>query len=114
MSDFDYLLIAHLLGDFLFQTKWMADSKLNKWLPLLIHAFVYTAIIWILSYFAFGGLSLAGCILIFGGHLILDRRAFVNFWSTKIMSLGDDTPAWITIVIDQSFHLILLALSLHM
>ncbi len=112
MSNFDYLLIAHLLGDFLFQTKWMADNKLNNWLPLLTHAFVYTAIIWIISYVAFGGLSLVGYLLLFSGHLILDRRTFVNLWSSKIM-LSNETPVWVTIVIDQSFHLILLALALH-
>lgn len=113
MSNFDYLLIAHLLGDFVFQTKWMADNKANNWLPLLFHSFIYTAIIWIISYFAFGGLSLTGCILIFGGHLILDRRTIINLWSSKIMGLEDEATNWITIVIDQTFHLILIAISLH-
>lgn len=113
VSNFDYLLIAHLVGDFLFQTKWMADNKSNLWLPLIVHSSIYTAIIWLVSYLAFGGLSVTGCVLIFGGHLILDKRKIINFWSTKIMKIDENSTTWIKIVIDQSFHLILLAIALH-
>ncbi|KUO66081.1 MAG: hypothetical protein APF84_12220 [Gracilibacter sp. BRH_c7a] len=113
MSNFDYLLLAHLLGDFLFQTKWMADNKANNWFPLLIHSFIYTLIIWITSYFAFGGLSLEGCSLLFAAHLILDRRTFINLWTSKIMRLDNNAPVWIRVVIDQTFHLIILAIALH-
>ena len=114
MNSFDYLLIAHLLGDFLFQTKWMADKKVTLWLPLIIHSFIYTAIIWLISYYAFGGLSLTGFILIFSGHIILDRRVVVNLWASKIMRMDDSDPVWIKVAIDQIFHIILLAISLHL
>lgn len=37
MSLFSYLLIGHLIGDFLFQTTWMAMFKTTKWVPLIVH-----------------------------------------------------------------------------
>ena len=57
MSPFDFLLLAHLLGDFPLQTSWMAINKMNKWLPLLAHSILYTAVIGIIAGVGFGGLS---------------------------------------------------------
>ena len=57
MSPFDYLIIAHLLGDFPFQTSWMALNKANMWLPLLSHSALYTAIIGLIFWSGFGGLT---------------------------------------------------------
>ncbi|HEX7064991.1 MAG TPA: hypothetical protein VF199_07965 [Bacillales bacterium] len=34
------------MGDFLFQTNWMAVNKEKKWLPLLAHCAVYTGCCW--------------------------------------------------------------------
>lgn len=38
-----YLISAHMAGDYLFQTHWMAAGKLGSWWPRFIHVLVYTA-----------------------------------------------------------------------
>ncbi|WP_301108119.1 DUF3307 domain-containing protein [Sporosarcina sp.] len=42
MNLFTYVLLGHLVGDYLLQTSWMAMNKAYKWLPLLTHCFIYT------------------------------------------------------------------------
>ena len=39
-----YLLLAHWVGDFLFQSTWMATNKYNSWEALLLHTATYTVI----------------------------------------------------------------------
>jgi len=114
MSQFDILLIAHLVGDYLFQTNWMALNKAEKWLPLIIHSFVYTAIVWAISYLGFSGLSWKACVFIFITHVILDRRSLLLFWCKHIMGLKEGKPFWLVIMADQTLHLIILAVSLRL
>ena len=40
------LLLAHLVGDFLFQPKWLAENKGKRLWPLLCHGFVHYASAW--------------------------------------------------------------------
>jgi hypothetical protein len=113
MSQFDLLLVAHLIGDFLFQTKWMADNKASRWIPLLTHVTVYTFVIAVFGWMS-GGLSYWGLALIYVGHIILDRRTFVDFWVRRIqMAIGPE-KLWLGIVTDQIFHLILIILAIYM
>lgn len=111
MSKFDFLLVAHFIGDYLFQTNWMAVRKMTEWVPLFVHSLVYTLIIWGISILGFQGLSWQACAFILVFHFILDRRTFVNWWSKNIMGLKCDS-SWLTTMVDQSFHLIILALAL--
>jgi hypothetical protein len=37
-----YGVLLHFVGDYLVQTNWMANEKVNKWLPAWIHAVTYT------------------------------------------------------------------------
>jgi len=113
MSNFDILLIAHLIGDYLFQTNWMAANKVKEWPPLIFHSFIYTSIIWIISILGFQGLSFKACIFIFVCHIVLDQRQLVKLWSDKIMGLKDGEPSWLRTMVDQTFHLIVLALALY-
>ncbi|KAA0547379.1 DUF3307 domain-containing protein [Bacillus sp. BGMRC 2118] len=113
MSQFDYLLIGHLIGDFLLQTSWMAQYKASKWIPLLTHVIVYTSVVSIMGYIS-GGLSLAGIALIFLGHIVLDRRTFVDFWVRRIQMAKGPAKDWLMIVTDQIFHIILLAIAIYL
>ncbi|GIP33350.1 DUF3307 domain-containing protein [Paenibacillus sp. J2TS4] len=112
-SAFDLLLIAHLIGDYLLQTEWMAKYKAERWGALLTHSLVYTAVI---ALFAFlwipGGVSIWGILLVFGSHVFLDRRKPVAYWYEKIMRVTDERSKWLMIIVDQTFHLIVLALIL--
>lgn len=112
MTPFDFLLIGHLIGDYLFQTNWMAMNKAKKWIPLLVHSCVYTLCVSIVAYFGFGGLSPLAIAFIFVGHVFLDRRTFVAWWAENIMGAKAKEAAWLKIVADQVFHVIVLAISL--
>jgi hypothetical protein len=35
-------LVAHAVGDYLFQSHWMADQKTTRWLPAVVHGLCYT------------------------------------------------------------------------
>ncbi|QRG66777.1 DUF3307 domain-containing protein [Brevibacillus choshinensis] len=112
-SAFDILFIAHLIGDFLLQTEWMAKYKAQRWLPLLTHCLVYTLSVTLLAFlFVPGGLSVWASLLIFLSHVILDRRTFVYFWYRKVMQVTDDRSKWLMIITDQVFHLIILGVAL--
>lgn len=112
MSQFDTLLIGHLIGDFLFQTGWMAQYKSTKWLPLITHVLVYTIVISLFGWFS-GGLTWLAILLVFLSHLFLDRRTFVVFWVRRIQTAKGPSEAWLTIVADQIFHLIILAIAIY-
>lgn len=110
MTPFEYLFIAHLIGDFLFQTKWMAEHKHNRWLPLLSHVSIYTAVLGTVAWFGFGGLSMLQLGFIFITHVILDRRTFVTWWTRTVMRDVDDSVGWLKVITDQVFHLIVIAI----
>lgn len=113
MTPFSILLLAHLVGDYLFQTSWMAANKARHWLPLTVHSLVYTFWIILFAWFGFGGLSLGAILLIFVSHLILDQRSFVQWWVSTIMRTQGKEAGWLSIMVDQIFHLLILALALY-
>lgn len=108
MTLFDWLLIGHLVGDYLLQTRWMAERKASEWLPLLAHCAAYTAVVTLLALPA-GGLSLPAAALVFCSHLLLDRRELVNFWAQKITR--SENSGWLKIMLDQAWHVVILALA---
>jgi hypothetical protein len=106
MNLFAWLLVGHLVGDFLLQTRWMAEGKTARWWPLLAHSTVYTGAVALLALPA-GGLSWRGLALVFLAHLVLDRRRFVQFWVRRVT--GAAGVPWLVIMTDQSWHIVVLA-----
>jgi len=109
MSPFDFLLIAHLIGDYPLQTSWMAMNKANDWLPLFVHSTLYTFIIGLISLIGFGGLAPWQLFTIFLAHILLDRRTFVAWWVNKIMRTSLSENRWLGIMVDQVFHVCIFA-----
>jgi hypothetical protein len=103
------MLIGHLIGDYLFQTSWMASNKAKQWIPLLVHSVVYTIIVTTVVYLGYGLLPFLAIILILGSHIILDRRTFVQWWVKNVMNSNDKEAGWLMIMADQIFHLIILS-----
>lgn len=101
-----WLLVGHLVGDYLLQTAWMADRKAEQWLPLVVHGAVYTLSVWLLSLPA-GGLSHRGLAVVFVTHLIVDRRQAVGWWVRNVCR-AQHLP-WMFMVVDQSWHALTLA-----
>jgi hypothetical protein len=114
MSLFDWLLVGHLIGDFLFQTDSMAEHKPQDWRWMLGHVSLYMVTITvIIAVYGLGHvlsvwLPLVAWLFIFGTHILFDRRGFTARW----MRLVGASPehAWLPIVEDQIFHLITLAI----
>jgi len=106
MSPFDFLLLAHFLADFPLQNSWMAMNKMAKWFPLIVHSTIYTATLGVIAFFGFGGLAWWQLLIIFSAHSLLDRRTFVTWWIRHVMRT--DLP-WLSIMVDQVFHLTILA-----
>lgn len=113
MTPFCWFVIAHLVGDFLLQTEFEAMNKANGsfWnRALFAHVLKYT----LCFVPAFVGLhmSLLWLAPIFLSHLILDRRWPVLWWR-RVVARGSEASIkntfWLTIVVDQIFHVLVLA-----
>lgn len=113
MSEFDALVVAHLIGDFLLQTGWMAKNKATKWAPLFAHVVVYTVVVTIAGWLA-GGISVWAIALIFASHVLLDHKGFIGWWARQIQSIHRPSDAWVLIMTDQVFHVIILAVAVLM
>ena len=107
MTLFEWLLLGHLVGDFLLQTRWMAERKTTQWYPMVVHCTVYTAVVSLFARAA-GGLPLAVA-FIFVSHLFLDKRKFAEFWVKNLN--GSENSNWLKIMIDQVWHLLALAVA---
>jgi hypothetical protein len=109
MSLFDNLLIGHLVGDFLFQTAWMANGKNKRILPLIVHSTVYTLCIFVFS-FNSDFLSWSNFFILIGTHVLIDSRKITYWWMSNVMRVttSANNETWLVIVTDQIFHLLIL------
>ena len=86
MSLFDWLLVGHLVGDFLIQTEMMAEGKVQSWPWMAKHVGRYMVVMVVVI----GAYALThrvpfwpvAVVLLFiaGTHVILDRRSFTQGW----------------------------------
>jgi hypothetical protein len=94
------LLIAHLVGDYLFQNRWMALNKHKNPLICVLHAAVYT-----LSVALICGWWDARLIVVFLSHEIIDCFRIGAKWR-QFFSRDTELP-W-TILADNTMHLLIL------
>lgn len=94
------MLLGHCIGDYLFQTSWMAFNKKVKskagLTACVTHCIVYTSIVFATMFMSTKFLItvinqnilefISIFILIFFSHFLLDRYHFVNWW-TKTMGI---------------------------
>lgn len=112
-------IVAHLVGDYLTQSHWMATCKTKRWLPAAIHAFVYS-LSFLLITRSIGALS-----VIAGTHYLIDRYRLARFvvWIKNgahgpITATGysDDVPPWLAvwllIIADNTLHIIINGLAI--
>lgn len=113
MNLFGWLLLCHVIGDFLIQTESQALRKAagKPWnRAILLHCTTYTAV------FVPAVLRLAipmwWLAVLFASHWFLDRRWFVYWWRrnvTRNSAASIAATPWLSIVIDQAFHVLVLA-----
>lgn len=113
MNLFNWLLVSHLVGDFLFQSDGMARNKTQNWQWMLRHVVLYSVIVSAVLV-GYGVLQsvpawiVASAILfLFVSHLALDRRHFTAWWMRHV-GMKPEHP-WLPIVVDQVCHLVTLA-----
>lgn len=113
MSVFTWLLIGHLVGDWLLQNDAMAQGKRTgiKSIACLLHCFLYTlaqvGALWIASkllpqtppYLLFA-------LLTFMTHWLIDATNLAACWGILIRQTN---AAFVRVTVDQTFHLITLA-----
>jgi hypothetical protein len=117
MSIFSWLLIGHLVGDWLLQNDWMAQGKRRSWRggPLLVHCAIYAAVITGIGV-AFApqqleGGNLARLLLVaFGSHWLIDGFDLAAHWSWRMRQ--SSLPA-VRIMNDQTMHVLVLAWMAH-
>jgi hypothetical protein len=113
------IILAHLVGDYLLQSHWMATEKVHHWWPAVAHGLTYT-----LPY-ALVTQSIPALLLIASTHIVIDRYRLAKHvvWlknqigphshrpSHTATGYSDDTPPWLAvwllIVADNTLHLLI-------
>lgn len=86
------LLLAHLAGDYLLQSHWMAMRKTSSWAPAIAHALVYTACYVPVTH------SPAALAVIGGTHAVIDHHRLARHlvWAKNqvLAPSGGRGPGW--------------------
>jgi len=98
-------LIAHLTGDYILQTDWMADNKKKSSWACTVHVFSY------MLPFLLLGLTWWQLSLIAVQHWAQDRSTFTVWYMTNISgqrNFAENTffLPWSLVIIDNTWHLI--------
>lgn len=118
-------LVAHLVGDYIIQSDWMANEKRKRSLAAGVHAVTYTLP------FLFLTLNPVALAIIAGTHFLIDRFGLARYvvWAKNLPYPGskpwaecrntgypDERPAWLAvwllIIADNTLHLICNAVAL--
>jgi hypothetical protein len=84
------ILLAHLVGDYVLQSDWMATEKLKRWWPAVAHGLTYT-----LPYVAVTRSPWALAI-IGGTHVVIDRYRLAKYltWLKNQIGPRRNRPGW--------------------
>jgi hypothetical protein len=117
---FAAFLVAHMVGDYLFQTDWQARHKRGglsgrgeSRRALLSHVSSYTsaflpAFVWIGTQVDTGW-AVVAAVLIFLPHLVIDDGRLVSLYLSRVKR-ADGLDVGLTASVDQSFHVLSLFL----
>lgn len=82
-------LLAHLFGDYLLQSDWMAQNKTKRGWPALVHALLYSlCFLWLCrvpvdysgwSFVPVGNQRWTPWLVIFGTHFLIDRYRLARY-----------------------------------
>ena len=122
-------LICHLFGDYILQSSWMANNKVKRWFPAIVHACVY-----FIPFFIVIHPSPLATVVIVNTHAVIDRfrlAKYVTFanqylappsewksWSDcSVTGYYKEVPAWLAtwlmIIVDNTIHLTINAICLY-
>ena len=113
------IVLAHLAGDYLLQSHWMATCKTQRWWPAIAHGITYTLPYLLVTQ------SVAALAVICGTHIVIDRYRLARHvvWlknqaaprsmrpAHTATGYAEDVPPWLAvwllIIADNTLHLII-------
>ena len=123
------ILIAHALGDYIIQNSWMANEKVKRLWPAVVHGLTYTLP------FALVTQSILALFVIFSTHVVIDRWRLAKYlvWAKNQVApkshrypytgtatetgFNEDTPifmaVWLMIIVDNLMHIGINAAAVH-
>jgi len=112
MNLFNWLLVAHLIADWLLQNDWMARNKQRCWLNLAIfvHCTIYTVVL--VGAFALGlrGVSIENQLgfaaIILVSHWLIDAGDWATQW---MLWMRQSQTASVRMMVDQTMHVLVIA-----
>lgn len=111
--------LAHMVGDYLIQSDWMAQQKTKRWWPAIAHGLSYALP------FVFITRSPLALVVIAGTHVVIDhyRLARHVVWAKNQLAPADFRPAhtatghsddrpvwlstWLLIIADNILHMLI-------
>lgn len=112
MNIFTWLVLGHLVGDWVLQNDWMAKGKRQGLVTGagMVHFIVYTVTCLVAAWLAGvqrqnAALYLGLALFIFVTHWLTDATDIVDFW---MRSYRQTNIPMVRMMVDQSFHLIIL------
>jgi hypothetical protein len=75
MTFFERLLLAHVIGDYVFQNTWMASRKGAHYFPCLVHCLIYTLTICLFTSF-----NPWWALIVFASHFPIDKWSLADKW----------------------------------
>ena len=113
MNTFTWLLLGHLVGDWMLQNDWMAENKQRALFTAagMLHFVIYTFSV-ATTLLLFTGTPLTAIqllrfiLIVFTTHWLIDALNLASRWATIIQQTD---IAVVRIAVDQTFHLLVLA-----
>lgn len=113
------IILAHLVGDYLIQSHWMAVEKTSRWWPAIAHGLTYTIPYLLVTQ------SVLALLVIAGTHIVIDRFRLAKHvvWAKNQLApkpfrpdhtatgYPENTPpwmaVWLLIIADNTLHLLI-------
>ena len=114
-------IVAHLVGDYILQSHWMATEKTKQHLAAAVHAAVYTLPFLLITR------SPAALAIICGTHFLIDRYRLARFvvwakngpWLPRTATgYQDDVPPWLSVWLliwaDNTLHILINGVAIYL
>jgi hypothetical protein len=102
------IILGHLIGDYLFQSDWMAINKKSKgikgFIACLLHSLIWTVSVYLFGFYSTHSILVFGLLLL--SHFVLDRWNFVK-WFLNTFKIMPNPTMWKIIIVDNTLHLLM-------
>lgn len=84
------IVLAHLVGDYILQSDWMACGKTSRWWPAIVHGATYTVPFLVVTRSPWVLLAIGGT------HIVIDRFRLARHlvWVKNFIGPRGSNPPW--------------------